>query len=86
MACIYHCGYMPVKSYSAHFARGPEKRRVLDSVDGRSDADSAPSQARVGSAVTLWGEGLSADEVAAASGTVSYELFCALAARVPVEE
>ena len=40
-------------------------------------------QARVGSAVTLWGEGLPADEVAASAGTVSYELFCALAQRVP---
>jgi alanine racemase len=39
-----------------------------------------------GSAVTLWGEGLSADEVAAAAGTISYELFCALAPRVPVIE
>jgi len=39
-----------------------------------------------GSAVTLWGDGLPADEVAAAAGTVSYELFCALAARVPVIE
>lgn len=43
-------------------------------------------QAGIGSKVTLWGEGLPADEVAAASGTVSYELFCALAARVPVAE
>lgn len=43
-------------------------------------------EARVGSPVTLWGEGLPADEVAAAAGTVSYELFCALAARVPVVE
>lgn len=40
-------------------------------------------QARVGSAVTLWGEGLSADEVAASAGTISYELLCALAQRVP---
>jgi alanine racemase len=40
----------------------------------------------VGSPVTLWGEGLSADEVAAAAGTVSYELLCALAARVPQSE
>lgn len=40
-------------------------------------------EARVGSAVTLWGEGLSCDEVAAAAGTVSYQLLCALAARVP---
>lgn len=40
--------------------------------------------ARVGSPVTLWGAGLAADEVATAAGTISYELFCALAARVPV--
>jgi hypothetical protein len=38
--------------------------------------------ARVGTPVVLWGEGLSADEVAAAAGTVSYELLCALAPRV----
>ena len=43
-------------------------------------------RAGVGSKVTLWGDGMPADEVAAASGTVSYEMFCALAARVPVEE
>jgi alanine racemase len=42
--------------------------------------------AHVGTSVTLWGEGLSADEVAAAAGTVSYELLCALAPRVPVLE
>lgn len=43
-------------------------------------------EADVGTPVTLWGEGLSADEVASASGTVSYELLCALAARVPQVE
>jgi alanine racemase len=42
--------------------------------------------ASIGSAVTLWGEGLSADEVAASAGTLSYELLCALAPRVPVAE
>jgi len=47
---------------------------------------SALPQAGRGSAVTLWGEGLSVDEVALAAGTVSYELLCALAARVPVIE
>src|SRR5207247_1451636 len=31
--------------------------------------------AGIGSAVTLWGEGLSADEVAASAGTLSYELL-----------
>jgi len=43
-------------------------------------------EAYVGTPVTLWGEGLSCDEVAQAAGTVSYELLCALAPRVPVVE
>jgi alanine racemase len=42
--------------------------------------------AYIGTPVTLWGDGLSCDEVAQAAGTVSYELLCALAARVPVTE
>lgn len=42
--------------------------------------------AYIGTPVTLWGEGLSADEVAASAGTISYELLCALAPRVPVTE
>jgi alanine racemase len=42
--------------------------------------------ARIGTPVTLWGQGLSADEVARAAGTVSYELLCALSPRVPVLE
>lgn len=49
------------------------------------DLTGLPAAGR-GSAVTLWGEDLPADDVAAAAGTVSYELFCALAARVPVIE
>jgi alanine racemase len=49
------------------------------------DITSLP-QATTGSQVTLFGEGLPADEVASAAGTVSYELFCALAPRVPVIE
>jgi alanine racemase len=42
--------------------------------------------AQVGTPVVLWGEGLPVEEVAAAAGTVSYELLCALAPRVPVVE
>ena len=41
-------------------------------------------QADIGSTVTLWGEGLPVEVVARAAGTVSYELMCALTARVPV--
>jgi alanine racemase len=40
--------------------------------------------AYIGTPVTLWGEGLSCDEVARAAGTVSYQLLCALAQRVPI--
>jgi alanine racemase len=43
-------------------------------------------EAYVGTPVTLWGEGLSCDEVAASAGTVSYQLLCALSPRVPVAE
>ena len=43
-------------------------------------------EAYIGSPVTLWGEGLSADEVAGAAGTLSYELLCKVTARVPVVE
>ncbi len=39
--------------------------------------------AQVGSAVTLWGEELPADDVADSAGTIAYELFCALSSRVP---
>ena len=50
---------------------------------------SAIPEAVPGSPVTLWGRGLggtvAADDVAAAAGTIAYELFCALAPRVPVE-
>ena len=44
--------------------------------------------AGIGAPVTLWGQGIAgtvpADEVAAAAGTIAYELFCAVAPRVPV--
>ena len=43
----------------------------------------AVPEARVGSDVVLWGEGLPVDEVAAMASTVGYELLCAVAPRVP---
>lgn len=39
--------------------------------------------AKPGDPVVLWGPGLPADEVAARAGTISYELFCHVAKRVP---
>jgi alanine racemase len=49
------------------------------------DLSSLPD-ARVGSKVVLWGEGMPIDEVAASAGTIGYELMCALAPRVRVVE
>jgi alanine racemase len=41
--------------------------------------------AEVGAEVELWGDQVPIDDVAAAAGTVGYELMCALAPRVPVQ-
>ncbi len=41
-------------------------------------------QAGIGAPVELWGKEIKIDDVAASSGTVGYELMCALAPRVPV--
>jgi alanine racemase len=48
------------------------------------DLASVP-QADAGAEVELWGAQIPIDEVAAAAGTVGYELMCALAPRVPVQ-
>jgi alanine racemase len=52
---------------------------IMVDLEGMPDAG-------IGSPVVLWGEGLPVDDVATAAGTVSYELLCALTARVPVIE
>jgi alanine racemase len=87
---IVACGY--ADGYPRHAPSGTpilvDKRRTA--TVGRVSMDmlacdlSDLPQSGVGSQVVLWGEGLPADEVAAAAGTISYELFCALAPRVPV--
>jgi alanine racemase len=89
---IVACGY--ADGYPRHAGSGTPV--LVDGVPtrtvGRVSMDmlavdlSALPQATIGSRVTLWGNGLPADEVAAVAGTISYELFCALAARVPVRE
>ena len=49
------------------------------------DITSVPA-ANIGSRVVLWGEGLPVERVAAAAGTVGYQLLCALAPRVRIVE
>lgn len=47
-------------------------------IDLGKDCDS-----KVGDQVELWGEHISADEIAKLCNTISYELFCQLTPRVP---
>jgi alanine racemase len=42
-------------------------------------------EARVGDAVTLWGEGLPVDEIAGWAGTIAYELLCRVTRRVRLD-
>ena len=86
---IVACGY--ADGYSRHAASAPilvdgQRTQTLGrvSMDMLSVDLSALPQADVGSNVVLWGEGMPIEEVARASGTVSYELMCALTQRVPI--
>ena len=89
---VVACGY--ADGYPRHAPNGTPVlvEGVRTGTVGRVSMDmlcvdlSPVPHAGVDSPVTLWGQGLSADEVAASAGTVSYELFCALAPRVPVVE
>ena len=88
VACGYADGYPRHAPSGTPLLVGGRRTRTLGRVSMDllcADLTGRP-EARVGTPVTLWGEGLSADEVAAAAGTVSYELLCALAPRVPVSE
>lgn len=58
----------------------------LTGIDQKVGAGDTATTPIIGTKVTLWGEGLPADDVATAAGTVAYELFCAVTARVPVVE
>jgi len=89
---IVACGY--ADGYPRHAPTGTpvlvngKRARIVGrvSMDMLSIDISDLPEAYIGTPVTLWGEGLSADEVAAACGTLSYELLVKLTARVPVAE
>lgn len=89
---VVACGY--ADGYPRHAPTGTPVRvgDAMATTVGRVSMDmlcvdiTALPQAQVGSSVTLWGKGNPVDDVAAAAGTVGYELLCALAQRVPVDE
>ncbi len=87
---IVACGY--ADGYPRHAPNGTPVLvgRQLSKTVGRVSMDmlyadiSDIPDAGVGTEVVLWGEGLPVEEVAKCCGTISYELLCALAPRVPV--
>jgi alanine racemase len=86
VACGYADGYMRLSPTGTPVMVGGVRASTVGRVSmDMITVDLTPSPtATIGTAVELWGEHLSIDEVAAASGTVSYELMCGLTARVPV--
>ncbi|MCK6406860.1 MAG: alanine racemase [Rhodocyclaceae bacterium] len=87
VACGYADGYPRHAPTGTPVLVGGRRTRTLGrvSMDMLAVDLSDLREAGIGTPVTLWGEGLAADEVAMAAGTISYELFCALAKRVPVK-
>jgi alanine racemase len=87
-ACGYADGYPRHAGTGTPVLVGGRRTRTLGRVSMDMlcvDLTDVP-EAGVGTPVVLWGEGLPVEEVAAAAGTISYELLCALAPRVPVVE
>jgi alanine racemase len=91
VACGYADGYPRICPTGTPVLIDGVRSRTLGRVSmDMLSVDLTPlPQAGLGSGVTLWGRAgngnvLSIDEVAARAGTLSYELMCALAARVPV--
>lgn len=87
VACGYADGYPRHAGTGTPILVNGQRTRTLGRVSMDMLAcDLTGVDAGIGAPVTLWGQGMPADDVATASGTVSYELFCALAQRVPVME
>ena len=85
---VVACGY--ADGYPRHAGDGTPVlvNGVRTSLVGRVSMDMITvdvtdiADAKVGSGVTLWGQGLPIDDVARAADTIGYELMCAVAQRV----
>ena len=88
VACGYADGYPRHAPVGTPVLVNGRRTRIVGrvSMDMITVDISGIPEAHIGTPVTLWGEGLSADEVGAAAGTLSYELLVKLTARVPVVE
>jgi alanine racemase len=87
---VVACGY--ADGYPRHAPTGTPVAvdGVLTRIVGRVSMDMLTvdltpcPNAGIGAPVELWGDQVRVDDVAEASGTIGYELMCALAPRVPV--
>jgi alanine racemase len=87
VACGYADGYPRHAPTGTPIAVDGVRTRVVGRVSMDMltvDLTPCPS-ATIGSTVELWGEQIKVDEVAEPSGTIGYELMCAIARRVPIE-
>ena len=86
VACGYADGYPRHASTGTSVLVDDHRTRILGriSMDMLNVDLNAMPAADVGSSVTLWGKDLPVEEVAHAADTISYELLCALTARVPI--
>ncbi len=88
VACGYADGYPRHAGTGTPILVNGQRTRTLGCVSMDmlcADLTDLPS-AEVGAPVVLWGTGLPVEAVAAAAGTISYELLCAVAQRVPMSE
>ncbi|MGH8702834.1 MAG: alanine racemase [Burkholderiales bacterium] len=88
VACGYADGYPRHAPTGTPVMVGGRMTRTLGRVSMDmlcADLTDMP-EAGVGSRVVLWGEGVPVERVAAAAGTVGYQLLCALAPRVRIVE
>lgn len=72
---LSNCGEVLINGHRAPVVGRVTMDQILVDVSGM--------EIKIGDIATLWGEGLPVENVAARAGTISYELLCAVAARVP---
>ena len=86
VACGYADGYLRALSNCGEVLIGQTRCPVVGRVTMDQilvDVTGAPENVLIGAQVTLWGAGLPVEEVATRADTISYELLCAVSARVP---
>ena len=86
VACGYADGYLRALSNRGEVKIGGARFPVVGRVTMDQilvDVTAATSPVSIGDEVILWGAGLPVEEVATRADTISYELLCAVSARVP---